>query len=188
MLEFYDQTFQAEACQELVFKGQHFEGCNFENAGLNARQILHCRFISCHFRDSDLSNAIVRGSSFREVGFEQSKLVGVNWTLAQKLMHLEFLQCKLSFANFAGLDLRKMIMQDCIAHEIEFSQANLSEVNFQASDFRGSSFRQNNLSKADFRQAKNYLIDPTNNILKKTQFSLPEAISLLHGLDIILDQ
>jgi hypothetical protein len=33
---------------------------------------------------------------------------------------------------------------------------------------------------------RNYRIDPGQNILKQARFSLPEAMSLLHSMDIVL--
>jgi hypothetical protein len=43
-----------------------------------------------------------------------------------------------------------------------------------------------NLSGADFSHATNDAIDPTANRLKKTAFTLPEALSLLEAFDIVL--
>jgi hypothetical protein len=34
------------------------------------------------------------------------------------------------------------------------------------------------LTKSDFRNAKNYVIDLQTNVMKKAQFSFPEAMSL----------
>ena len=45
-----------------------------------------------------------------------------------------------------------------------------------------------NLTEADFTGAKNYAIAPGMNTLKKTKFSLPEAMSLLYNLDIKLTE
>lgn len=45
-----------------------------------------------------------------------------------------------------------------------------------------------NLTKADLRQAKNYSIRPDSNKIKKAKFSLPEAMLLLYGLDIELEE
>jgi len=42
------------------------------------------------------------------------------------------------------------------------------------------------LTEADLSKARNYLIDPGLNQLKKAKFSLPEAMSLLYNMDIIL--
>jgi hypothetical protein len=44
------------------------------------------------------------------------------------------------------------------------------------------------LTQADFTGATNYAIAASLNTLKKTKFSLPEAMSLLYSLDIILTE
>ena len=52
--------------------------------------------------------------------------------------------------------------------------------------FPEATYLNTNLSEANLSQARNYLIDPGLNELKKTKFSLPEAMSLLYNMDIIL--
>jgi len=44
-----------------------------------------------------------------------------------------------------------------------------------------------NLTRADWRGARNYALRPIDNTLKKARFALPEAIALLYGLDLELD-
>jgi fluoroquinolone resistance protein len=55
-------------------------------------------------------------------------------------------------------------------------------------DFSNSRFQHTNLTEADFTGATNYAIAASLNTLKKTKFSLPEAMSLLYSLDIILTE
>ena len=121
-------------------------------------RLLRCKFVDCTFVASDLSNATLKNCVFRGVRFEHSKLIGINWTDAETVMHLEFRQCQLSFGNFEGLDLRKSIFEDCIAREVEFARANLMTVNAQRTDSRGANFQGSNLTKADFRGAQEYSI------------------------------
>jgi len=42
------------------------------------------------------------------------------------------------------------------------------------------------LSFTDFTTSRNYQISSEQNILKKTKFSLPEAVSLLANLDVVI--
>ena len=76
------------------------------------------------------------------------------------------------------------MIKKCTAKEVDFSEANLSEADCTFTDFTSSQFRHTDLSGADFRGASNYFIQPHLNTLKKTRFSLPEAMSLLYNLDI----
>ena len=69
----------------------------------------------------------------------------------------------------------------------DFVNTNLTNANFENSDLKNSLIKNANLSFASFKNAKNYGIDPNNNFLKKTIFSIPEVISLLDIYDIELE-
>jgi len=47
-------------------------------------------------------------------------------------------------------------------------------------------FGNTNLTEADLSRARNYHIDPGQNVLRQARFSLPEAKSLLYSMDIVL--
>ncbi len=182
--EYEAENFVADDCSGALIKDKQFHNCSFESLkGQNVR-LLRCKFVDCTFVSCDLSNATLKNCVFRGVRFENSKLIGINWTDAETVMHLEFRHCHLSFGNFEDLDLRKSIFEDCIAREVEFARANLMAVNAQRTDFRGANFQRSNLTKADFRGAQEYSIRADENTLKDARFSLPEAISLLYGLGI----
>lgn len=185
--EYVDQTFEAIDAREALVEGKEFDGCRFKGAQLAGAVFRHCRFLDCVFEDSDLSNVRLTSSSLRDVSFLDSKLLGINWTEASHFDTPSFTRCVLNYANFANLDLRKGRFVECIAREVEWTQAQLAGASFKGSDLAGSRFHQSNLTKADFREAFNYVINPIDNKLKGARFSLPEATSLLHGLGIILD-
>ena len=69
---------------------------------------------------------------------------------------------------------------------MDFREADLSETDFDGTDLSESLFLNTNLTEADFVGAMNYDISPEKNKLKGAKFSLPEAMSLLFNLDIIL--
>ena len=102
-------------------------------------------------------------------------------------IHLSFSECSLDYANFVGMKLKKTVFSNCSLREADFSQADFSESDFRKSDFFSSRFHGTNLQRADFRGAKSYLIDPTDNSVRGAKFSLPEAQGLLSGLGVILD-
>lgn len=70
---------------------------------------------------------------------------------------------------------------------VNFEEANLSKANCTKSDFKQALFKRTNLTETNFTGALNYAINPQENTFKKTRFSLPEAVSLLYNLDIILE-
>lgn len=186
-LEFSDETILQWDGRDYTFTDREFTHCIIKNATLANASFVGCRFLDCTFQNCDLSNMNVTGSTWRDVIFEDSKLIGVNWTTATALKHPIWRRCALNFCNFSGLDLRKASFAACIAREAEFGHTNLAGADCQATDFAGSRFLQTNLTKADFRQAINYAIRPGDNLLKGARFSLPEATALLYGLDIVLE-
>ena len=100
---------------------------------------------------------------------------------------LEFTNCQINYSNFRLLKLPRIKIIDCEAKEVDFIATDLSGGIFKNTNFENSQFFKTNISGADFSCAKNYTIDVNNNILKKTRFSMPEALALLNGLDIILE-
>lgn len=173
-------------------RGKTFDECTFENCSFRETAFVACTFQQCKFDHCDLSLMQVKGSRFRDVTYTHCQLSGVNWSAAAPATlatqsPLSFISCGLNYATFIGAKLKGIIIRDCTARDVDFSDADLEKAVFCGTDLSNSRFQNTNLTGADFRGAQHYLISPTQNKLKKTRFSLPEAIGLLHGLDIILD-
>jgi uncharacterized protein YjbI with pentapeptide repeats len=62
----------------------------------------------------------------------------------------------------------------------------LSEAVFTDSDLSASQFFKADLSQADFRGARNYMLVPGQCKLAKARFSYPEVMALLSALDIVI--
>jgi uncharacterized protein YjbI with pentapeptide repeats len=84
------------------------------------------------------------------------------------------------------LKLHSLQIADCVARHADFAEADLTKANFRGTDLTDARFLHTNLTEADFTGAFNYSINASLNTLKQTKFSLPEALSLLHNLDIVL--
>jgi uncharacterized protein YjbI with pentapeptide repeats len=120
-------------------------------------------------------------------------LIGINWTdtaweKGVFLKPADFIHCALNHSSFLGLNLRKVGLTRCTAQDVDFAEANLTAADCSYTDFQDSRFLHTDLSEADFTGATNYAISPNQNTLKKTKFSLPEAMALLYGLDIVLTE
>lgn len=85
-----------------------------------------------------------------------------------------------------GLPLKKAKITKCVAENVDLSEVDLTEANCTDTDFSTARFQQTNLTKANLKGASNYAIDVNQNTIKQARFSLPEAVSLLKGLDIVL--
>ena len=77
-------------------------------------------------------------------------------------------------------------MRECIAKDVDFRETLLMKSDLSHTDFADSIFIKTDLTEADLTEARNYNINATLNTIKNAKFSLPEAISLLYGLDIVL--
>jgi uncharacterized protein YjbI with pentapeptide repeats len=187
--QFRDLLLDGSEIVSVAFRDCLFIGCSFGEAALRA-----CRFSGCTFEGCDLSLAQVSASSFSNVRFERSKLIGINWTEADWPMGqplfppVSFFDCAISYSTFAGLGLAGASLVRCVAREADFTETDLSGADCRETDFADSRFIATNLTDADFSGATGYIISPTLNTLRRTKFSFPEAIALLRALDIVLTE
>lgn len=170
-----------------------FNACIFVKCSFRETVFRDCKFRDCVFRGCDLSLVNLKGSLFTGTLFDDSQVIGVNWVetsweKSKFLTPVDFLSCTINHSTFMGLNLKKIKMTKCTARDVDFAEANLTQANCASTDFTNSRFLHTNLTEADFTGATNYSIAANLNTLKKTKFSLPEAMSLLYSLDIILTE
>ena len=188
---YVDQVFKDKQLEHAEIVSAEFYDCVFFHSSFAESVFRHCRFVNCVFRECDLSLIKVPESSFSSTRFENSKVIGVNWTEAHwpkagLANPVRFSNCAISHSTFMGLRLRGIQIVGCIAIDVDFREADLSQADFAGTDLSNSIFGKTNLSQADLSRARNYRVDPGQNILKQARFSLPEAKSLLHSMDIVL--
>jgi len=191
--QYEGQHFTRYVAQERRFSGADFTECIFDHCAFIECVFYQCSFTDCHFEGCDLSLASVPGSRFTDVRFASSKLLGVDWTkagaaaISKLFLSVHFDACMLNYATFFGLTIHRGRFVDCIAREADFREADLTGADCTGTEFTGSKFHHTNLTKADFRRATGYAIDPTTNTITKARFSLPEAVALLSGFDIVIE-
>ena len=196
MLESYSE-YDGQKIDGVIFESGRvdettFTDCVFTNCNFRETAFVYCRFNDCTFEDCDLSLITVEDCSFREVKFKNSKLVGINWLSADwprisSGSPINFTDCAIDYSTFIGLTLNKISFKGCSAKDVEFSEANLTKADFRDATLTASRFNNTNLTEANFDGAKDYTIDITKNVIKKTKFAVPEAYALVHSLeDIIL--
>ena len=189
--DYAGQTFKELRLERARLVSNEFHDCTFDRCSFTETAFQNCRFVNCVFMRCDLSLLQVSKCSFAAARFESSKVMGVNWTRARwsaaKLgPPVSFSKCAISHSTFIGLNLKRIQIQDCVSVDVDFREADLSQADFAGTDLSDSLFLNTNLTTADLSRARNYQIDPSQNIVKGARFSLPEAISLLYNLDIIL--
>lgn len=191
--EYEDQTFDGLALAGKEVRAKEFAGCTFVGCSFLETAFSACRFVDCEFVRCDLSLCRVEDCSFTSVKFIDSQVIGVNWTEASwpargLFNAIGFERCAISHSTFIGLGLRRVEIIDCVARDADFAEADLTRANCAGTDFKDSRFLHTDLTEADFTGATNYAIAANLNVLRRTRFALPEAMSLLYGLDIILTE
>jgi fluoroquinolone resistance protein len=186
-----DQVFKEIHLEQAFLVSNEFHDCTFHRCSFVETTFRSCRFVNCVFQHCDLSLVQVPDCSFAATRFESSKVIGVNWTKAHwpatRLWDpICFSKCAISHSTFIGLHLRRIQIQDCVAVDVDFRETDLSQADFAGTNLCDSLFLATDLTEADLSQARNYRIDPSQNTVRKAKFSLPEAMSLLYGLDIVL--
>jgi fluoroquinolone resistance protein len=192
-LEYEQKTFRKIDAPKQTVKGKSFQNCSFVQCDLKEIAFEGCKFRDCTFKGCDLSLMKIKNSVFADVKFEDTKVVGINWTEAMwgknsLLGSLSFTECTLNYSTFIGLKMHKLAIVRTVAKDVDFSEADLTKATFDETDLSDSRFHHTNLTEANLSKATNYSIAATNNTLKKTRFSLPEAVSLLRSLDIVLEE
>jgi uncharacterized protein YjbI with pentapeptide repeats len=170
------------AIDRLEFDTCVFKECSFAGAALKHWHLTDCRFENCDLTAARLTNARLRG-----VAFKNCRAGGVNWAGASSLDDLAFEHCVLDHGVFSGAKLPRFSAVDCRLREADFADADLRAAVLAGCDLRGCRFSGTDLSAADLRGAFDYMIDARQTKMKKTRVSLPEAVSLLAGLDVILE-
>ena len=188
-----EQTFEAITLEGGVIEFKDFEECTFRACVFLETRLRGCRFLNCTFQACNLNLIGVKDSTFVNTAFQDSTLRGVNWTEAAWAKRglfntLRFGQCVIDHSTFSGLALKQIQLVQCLARNVDFTDADLTQANCTGTDFAQSRFFHTNLTKADFSGASHYAIAANLNTLKKTKFTLPEAVALLYSLDIILSE
>jgi len=182
---FEEQVFNGVNFTEQRLKKGEYNRCQFTNCLFSGVDLSYMVFSECVFENCDLSNARLNSTSWKEVQFNECKLLGLIFSDSNPfLMAMNFRGCQLNFSSFYQLNLKGSQFQQCSLHEVDFTETNLTGASFHQSDLSGAIFEQTTLEKADFRAAQNYSIDPALNKLKKARFSMPDVVGLLYKLDI----
>lgn len=175
-----EQTdFPTEECE--------FLSCTFSGLNLSEKSFKNSRLVECTFKNCNLSNIDLTGSSLRDVTFKDCKLVGVNFSNTTSLFELNFSKCVLHYSVFQELKIQKSFFKACDLKEADFTGSDLKDSSFEEARLQGCQFSRCNLGACDFRGATEYFINFENNNVKKSKFSLPEAMTLLNQFDVEIE-
>ena len=178
---FEHSDFSTDLLPEADFEGCRFLHCNFSGADLSGINFTECEFDNCN-----LSTAKIIQTTFNDVIFKQSKLLGLHFeTASQYLFTVKFEHSTLDLCSFYQCKMKKTVFSHCSLQECDFTETQLTEAVFEGANLRDAKFENTILEKADFRTAMNYSIDPDINKIRKAKFAYPAVLALLqkHGID-----
>ena len=182
-----NKTFDKIIYKDVVVKEKEFIKCKFTHCDFSNITFEDCEFENCFFENCNLSSLKVKYSRFSNVTFKSCKMIGIAWDEASMPFSITCVDSNISYSSFYGMKLKKMKIHKCIAHDVNFSEADMQLSKFNYTDLQDSIFQNTNLMKANFENAFNYNgIDLLNGKIKKAVFSMPEALVLLNNFDIIL--
>ena len=180
----------------IYHENKEFKSIDYSEKTLRDREFAKCTFISCNFTNSDLrdnnfddcvfencnfSMTLIGNVGLSNVVFSNCKILGVDFSKCSKFMFsFNFDNCMLDYSIFFGSKLKGTSYKRCSLREVDFSESNLTSVNFQEADLTGARFSNTVLEKADFRNARNFSIDPEFNKMKNAKFSAHQLEGLLH--------
>ncbi len=196
-LDMKDSLAREDFFDSFLFKGdtpfpdtlveKEFYKCRFEGVDFTRHHFVTCRFENCYFKNCNLSLVNFKNSDLVDVKFDSSKLIGIDWREAREPIRIALRDCKMNNSIFVGLSLQRLYLLNCEAAECDFQETNLRQSVFTGTDFRNARFVRTDLYRADFIDAVNYSIDPTNNNVKKAKFVYPEVLALLDKFDIEIE-
>jgi fluoroquinolone resistance protein len=189
--EYWSENFAGLDLSGQEISEKEFDGCTFKDCDFSEATFRRCNFVDCEFSQCNLSVVNIEYSKFSEVVFNESKLIGIDWSKADwpQLAFsapIKLYKCILNDSSFFGLGFREIVIEECKARSADFRDGDFSNANFTYTDFAGCLFGNTNLSGADFTEATGYDIDIHHNVIKGAKFTRFEAVRLLDSLEIEL--
>lgn len=191
----------------MYYEEEIFEYLHLRNEKIEETEYVDCIFRHCTFQELEVTNCSFKGCKFEHCSMIQNKfrycdafglsflscnIVGVNWAefVKKKSRFLPFFimkECTLKYNVFFGLSLKKFDFQSNHIIGCFFEECVMTDCSFHGCHLRDTLFANNNLTNADFTEAKEYQISIETNQLKNARFSFPDVIRLLDGLGIKIE-
>lgn len=167
-----DHFFEKVVYVDKAIRGREFQSCIFRNCDFSNSSFTGNKFLDCTFDGCNLSMIKLDQSTLSNVIFENSKVLGVNFSQCTDfLFSVAFDNCILDYSSFMGKKMVKTKFSRSTLKEVSFSQAVLTGSTFSETDLSSAIFNRTELSAVNFVTAYNYDIDPEINNLKKAAFS-----------------
>lgn len=188
-----EQVIKDKKYQDVTMEQYKFTDCTFENCSFEDCRVMNCIFVNCRFYNCNIISLSSKYSEVKNAAFRKCNLIGIHcWNellpvgkYAHAIDKLE--GCYLKYNSFLEMPFRKFDFSGNIIQESMFEECDLQESSFRDCRLEATQFFRCDIRKADFREAKGYVIDIPSNKLKQAKFSFPEVTSLLTSLEIKID-
>ncbi len=188
------------------YQGETFEGfdpgetlnsveysdCVFRNCRWTGTRVQNCSFIGCTFVHCNFSAVVFSFCLMRDAWLQNSAFRMMAWggltgrsKLAQPFGKIE--GCAFQYNDFSGMSLNGFDFSGSTFAECRFDDCHLAGACFHGVPLGRSSFTRCDLERADFRDARAYAIDPSDNKLKDARFSFPDVVALLDSIGIRIE-
>lgn len=189
--EFTGLRLSGQEWSGIVFEDCLFEDCRFQEITLRG-----CRFTGCHFSRCRLGGLTFDNVQAMGNSLEECVVLGVDWSslVDPRKQDLGFLpfdslaRCTLHHCVFFHLDLRKFSFTGCDLTGSFFEGCRLHAADFSRCLLQSTAFSHNDLTGADFRHATGYSFSVESNRMKDAKFSMPDAMNLLYGLGLQIEE
>ena len=191
-MEEQDKLIEALQLVDGVLEDTEYRECTFRGCSFATVVMRNVKFVNCIFADCVLKSVTFRACSMLNSTFRNCALVGLDWSSVRRhgarLPLLTAMRsCTIKYNTFIDVSLARMDFAESTLHDCYFQDCSLKQALFRGGDLQNTVFQNCDLSKADFREARNYSINVQNNKVAKARFSLPEAVGLLAGFDIVIE-
>ncbi len=175
-----NKVFEKVTYSQKEIKNREFESCTFQQCDLSESNFIGCRFIDCTFSSCNLTMLKLNRCTMSNALFRDSKILGVNFSNCEdSLFSVRFEGCVADYASFMNKKMAKTVFRQTSLKQVNFANAVLTQAVFDGCDLYDATFNRTQLNEADFRTARNYIIDPENNPVRKAKFSAYGLVGLL---------
>ena len=180
-------TFSDLAPQSTDLSGREFQRCVFRRCKLPESRWARSKLEDCRFEDCDLTRMLPQELGLRGVVFQNTRLMGVDWTDLAPFPNVAFERCDLRYASFVKLRLRGTRFLGCLAREANFLEVDLTEADFTDTDLTGSTIRGCTLARTNFSRAAGVLFDPQHNKVKGARIGIDTAVLMVQSLGMVVE-
>ncbi len=182
-----NQVFTQLKTEEMPDSPVEFFNCQFNNCNFERMDFSNYIFDRCIFNGSNLALALVTNAKLMNVTFNDCKVEGVRFDLCDPfILEVYFDRCLLRNCSFSDLNMKKCRFENSHILESDFYKTKLMEASFRGSVLSKTIFAECDLTKADFEDVSDFIINPSINKLKKAVFSSNELAGLLRHLDLVI--